>query len=127
MLGFTFRRQLNGHLRRLRGFFAEICGIPCSKSLARYQERDEITSGVVTADHFSPVPRTRRSTSATSRGLFYFAWGCFRDFLSGPAVHRTQRVEGAGGDPPCIRDMRSVGFALTNSTPTPYASRSHAS
>src|SRR6266852_5383280 len=43
--------------------------------------------GAVTADHFSLVPRTYRSTSSSSRGLFYFAWGCFRDFVSGSAVH----------------------------------------
>src|SRR6266478_5347076 len=38
----------------------------------------------VTTDHFLLVPRTQRSTSAASRGPFYFAWGCFRDFVSGP-------------------------------------------
>src|SRR3981189_2147533 len=37
---------------------------------------------------FLLVPRTQRSTSAASRGPLYFAWGCFRDFLSKPCVHR---------------------------------------
>src|SRR6202035_1799118 len=37
---------------------------------------------------FLLVPRTRRSKSAASRGPLYFAWGCFRDFCPGPAVHR---------------------------------------
>src|ERR1700675_971865 len=37
----------------------------------------------VTTDHFSsPAPDASR-TSAASRGPFYFAWGCFRDFVSG--------------------------------------------
>src|SRR3981189_1781051 len=37
---------------------------------------------------FLLLPRTQRSTSAASRGPLYFAWGCFRDFLSKPCVHR---------------------------------------
>ena len=34
------------------------------------------------------VPWTQRRTSAASRGPLYFAWGCFRFFCPGPAVHR---------------------------------------
>jgi hypothetical protein len=34
------------------------------------------------------LPRTQRSKSAASRGPLYFAWGCFRDFLSRPCRHR---------------------------------------
>src|ERR1700694_2267313 len=32
------------------------------------------------------LPRTQRSKSAASRGPLYFAWGCFRDFLSRPCL-----------------------------------------
>ena len=43
----------------------------------------------MTTAHFSSRARTQRSRSAASRGSLYFAWGCFRDFLSRrPAVHR---------------------------------------
>jgi hypothetical protein len=29
------------------------------------------------------------------RAPFYFAWGCFRDFMFGPAAHRPHRFEDA--------------------------------
>src|ERR1700730_9399449 len=38
----------------------------------------------MTTAHFSSRARTQRSRSAASRGSLYFAWGCFRDFLSRP-------------------------------------------
>src|SRR6266852_5019249 len=47
-------------------------------------ERDEIRVGAMTTAHFSSRARTQRSRSAASRGSLYFAWGCFRDFLSRP-------------------------------------------
>jgi hypothetical protein len=34
-------------------------------------------------DHFSSRAPDASRTSAASRGPFYFAWGCFRDFVSG--------------------------------------------
>src|SRR6266852_7022046 len=37
----------------------------------------------VTTDHFSSRAPDASRTSAASRGPFYFAWGCFRDFVSG--------------------------------------------
>src|SRR5712671_2566278 len=33
---------------------------------------------------WSKAARTQRSTIAASRGPFYFAWGCFRNFVSRP-------------------------------------------
>ncbi len=42
----------------------------------------------MTTAHFSSRAQTQRSRSAASRGSLYFAWGCFRDFCPGPAVHR---------------------------------------
>src|ERR1700674_3656717 len=39
---------------------------------------------------FLLVARTQRSKSAASRGPLYFAWGCFRDFLSGEQIDRTK-------------------------------------
>src|SRR5450631_3041290 len=39
---------------------------------------------------FLPVARTQRSKSAASRGPRYFAWGCFRDFLSSEQIDRTK-------------------------------------
>src|SRR5216683_3534897 len=38
----------------------------------------------MTTAHFSSRARMQRSRSAASRGSLYFAWGCFRDFLSRP-------------------------------------------
>src|SRR5438132_6136741 len=38
----------------------------------------------VTTDYFSSRAPDQHSTGAASRGPFYFAWGCFRDFVSGP-------------------------------------------
>jgi len=37
----------------------------------------------VTTDHFSSRAPDASRTSAASGGTFYFAWGCFRDFVSG--------------------------------------------
>ncbi len=51
----------------------------------------------VTTDH--PVPRTRSGLRAASRGPFYFAWGCFRDFVSGPC----------GVPHECLRRVRDTG------------------
>src|SRR5664279_2941104 len=39
---------------------------------------------------FLLVARTQRSKSAASRGPLYFAWGCFRDFLSSEQIDRTK-------------------------------------
>src|SRR6266700_1999998 len=38
----------------------------------------------MTTAHFSSRARTQCSRIAASRGSLYFAWGCFRDFLSRP-------------------------------------------
>ena len=38
--------------------------------------------------HAGKQSRTQPSTSAIGRGSFYLAWGCFRDFGSGLAIHR---------------------------------------
>src|SRR5712691_11502811 len=40
----------------------------------------------MTTMHFSSRARTQRNRSAASRGSLYFAWGCFRDFLSRPCL-----------------------------------------
>ncbi|MEH2554543.1 hypothetical protein V1286_002072 [Bradyrhizobium algeriense] len=40
----------------------------------------------VTTDHL--MPPDAGGLSAYIRGPFYFAWGCFRDFVSRPAVYR---------------------------------------
>jgi hypothetical protein len=37
----------------------------------------------VTTDHFCSRAPDASRTGAASRGPFYFAWGCFRDFVSG--------------------------------------------
>jgi len=39
---------------------------------------------------FLLVARTQRSKSAAGRGPLYFAWGCFRDFLSSEQIDRTK-------------------------------------
>jgi hypothetical protein len=39
----------------------------------------------VTTDQFFPDATQHEYCEA---GPFYFAWGCFRDFMSGPAVYR---------------------------------------
>src|ERR1700731_2691343 len=41
---------------------------------------------------FLLVARTQRSKSAASRGQLYFAWGCFRDFLSSEQIDRTKLI-----------------------------------
>jgi len=44
------------------------------------------------------LSRTQRRKSAASRGPRYFAWGRFRDFCPGPAVHRRTQLAGLPGD-----------------------------
>jgi hypothetical protein len=67
------------------GWFRGTAAVP--HPLGRALERNEIRLGPLTTEHFFSRPG-HSSTSAASRGPFYFAWGCFRDFVSSPAVHR---------------------------------------
>jgi hypothetical protein len=48
-------------------------------------EQDQIRSG---RDDGSSRASDASGVSAASRGPFYFAWGCFRDFMSGPVIGR---------------------------------------
>jgi hypothetical protein len=50
---------------------------------------------------FLLVARTQRSKSAASRGPLYFAWGCFRDFLSSEQIDRTKTHLALGGTVAC--------------------------
>ena len=45
------------------------------------QDEDEIRLGLDDGPSGAP---DASGVSAASRGPFYFAWGCFRDFVSGP-------------------------------------------
>ena len=63
-------------------------------------ERDELGWGVTT-DRFSSRAPDASRTSAASGGPFYFAWGCFRDFVSGlPRCTAEEALR-------CVRDTRS--------------------
>src|SRR5712672_1223676 len=75
--------------------------------------------GAVTTEHFSSgTPDAARSTSAASRGLLYFAWGCFRDFLSKPCrIPPKGRYAGSR-----IRDRQCVAVTgRIDPTPTHHA------
>src|SRR5438309_11679074 len=68
------RRRLGGGFRRLRTDGGSCQRVACL-------EQDEIRLG--RDDGPSRAPDAS-GVSAASRGPFYFAWGCFRDFVSGP-------------------------------------------
>src|SRR6266849_557144 len=52
-------------------------------------------------DHFSCRAPDASRTSSASRGPFYFAWGCFRDFVSGLPRCTAEEAQR------CVRDTRS--------------------
>ena len=49
----------------------------------KIERHDDSKVRAVTTDHFSSRAPDASRTSAASLGPFYFAWGCFRDFVSG--------------------------------------------
>jgi hypothetical protein len=95
----------------------------------------------VTTDHFSSRAPDASRTSAASRGQFYFAWGCFRDFVFGlrgvPPKRVARRMGGANGSRECapddkLRDTHQfeftemMGFAKGSTHPTSYEPRDRA-
>src|SRR5579862_9819282 len=90
------RPKSNGSLHRTVQARPDQAGLAILSGALKHRDRsDAVAAGFQSGmglgwGLFLLVARTQRSKSAASRGPLYFAWGCFRDFLSSEQIDRTK-------------------------------------
>ena len=81
-------------------------------------EWDEIRLGRDDRAFFISCPGGNAARMSRAGVLFYFAWGCFRDFCPGPAVHRRRdAMPGPGHEIVSVSRLRAIDATPTHHAP----------